>query len=96
MNEIAVGVAGPLLVTAVSWVVMSRTFRHNAQRLTSVMIAAFGVKLVFIAAYTSVALKGLDLRPGPFVASFATSFIVLHLAEALCLRRLFAGGLSAR
>ena len=30
--------------------------------------------------------------PVPFVVSFTSYFIALHLAEALCLRRLFAEG----
>jgi hypothetical protein len=34
----------------------------------------------------------LSLRPVPFVASFTGYFIALYLAEALCLRRLLAGG----
>jgi hypothetical protein len=33
----------------------------------------------------------LDVRPVPFMASFTTFFIALHFAEALALRRLFAG-----
>jgi hypothetical protein len=40
-------------------------------------------------------LRVLDLRPLPFVVSFTTYFIALHLFEALCLQRLFAGSASA-
>ena len=93
MNEILVGVLGPLLVALVSWVVMDRTYRHDVRRMTQVMIAAFGAKLVFFGLYIAVALRALQLRPGLFVASFATSFIVLHLAEAFFLRRMFSGDL---
>ena len=40
-----------------------------------------------------VALKGLHVRPAPFVASFTAYFIALHVTEALYMRRLFAGEL---
>jgi hypothetical protein len=93
MNEILAGVLGPLLVAGVSWVAMERTYRHNVRQMTQVMIAAFGAKLVFFGFYIAVAIKGLQLRPGLFVASFATSFVVLHLAEAFFLRRMFSGEL---
>jgi hypothetical protein len=32
----------------------------------------------------------------PFVISFTTYFIALHLFEAVCLQRLFAGAVSVR
>ena len=38
----------------------------------------------------------LSLRPLPFVISFTAYFIALHLFEALCLQRLFAGRVPAR
>ena len=37
----------------------------------------------------------LSLRPLPFVLSFTTYFITLHLFEALCLQRLFRGDNTA-
>ena len=59
--------------------------------LTQAMIAAFGGKLVFFGAYVTIVLKVLEARPLPFVISFTTYFIGLHLAEALSLQRFFAG-----
>ena len=60
------------------------------------MIGAFGAKLVFFGAYVTVMLKGLSLSPLPFVLSFTAYFIGLHLCEALCLQRLFAGNMPGR
>jgi hypothetical protein len=88
--EVLCGMAGPLLVAAASWVLAERTYRHNPERLTSVMAAAFGAKMVFFGAYVAVMLKLLALRPIPFVVSFTAYFIALHLAEAVALKRLFA------
>jgi hypothetical protein len=82
------GALGPLLVAWGSWKLAERTWRREPHRLTGVMIAAFAGKLVFFGVYVAVMLSVLSLRPVPFVASFTTSFIALHLAEALALRRL--------
>jgi hypothetical protein len=91
MTEVLAGVIGPLTVAALSWVVMERTYRHNAQQMTAVMIAAFVAKMLFFGAYTAVALEGFDLRPVPFAATLISCFIALHMIEAFCLRRLFSG-----
>jgi hypothetical protein len=45
--------------------------------------------LVFFGAYVTVMLKVLLLSPLPFVVSFTTYFIALHVFEAVCLQRLF-------
>jgi hypothetical protein len=89
MLAVVLGIVGPLLVAAGSWVAAERTWRREPQRLTAVMMAAFAGKMVFFAAYVAFMLTVLSLRPVPFVASFTASFIALHLVEALALRRLF-------
>ena len=88
MAAVALGIVGPLLMASASWVIAERTWRHEPERLTAVMIAAFAGKMVFFGAYVAFMLSVLSLRPVPFVASFTTSFIALHLAEALALKRL--------
>lgn len=88
MLAVVLGIVGPLLVAGGSWVVAERTWRREPERLTAVMMAAFAGKMVFFAAYVAFMLSVLSLRPVPFVASFTTSFIALHLAEALALKRL--------
>lgn len=85
------GLLGPLAAACVSWVAADRTYARAPERVTAVMIAAFGAKMVFFGAYVAVALLGLGLAPVPFVVSFTGYFITLHLMEALFLRRLFAG-----
>ena len=66
------------------------------ERLTAVMIAAFAGKMVFFGAYVAVDAAGAVAAPVPFVVSFTGYFIALYLIEALCLRRLFAGGARVR
>jgi hypothetical protein len=93
--EFLLGMAGPLAVASASWVLMERTYRQDPIRLTPLMIKAFAVAMVFFAAYVAIVVTTLTRRPVPFVASFTSYFIALHLAQAVCLRRLFAGHASA-
>ena len=91
-REVLAGMVGPLLVAVATWEMADRTFRQAPELLTARMITAFAVKMVFFGAYVAVMLLAFSLRPIPFVVSFTAYFIALHLAEALCLRRLFATG----
>lgn len=90
--EVFFGMIGPLAATSSTWVVAARTFKRDPERLTALMITVFGGKMVFFAAYVAIMLTVLSLRPIPFMVSFTGYFIALYLIEALCLRRLFAGG----
>jgi hypothetical protein len=92
MAETLWGMLGPLLVAVGSWGLTERTYRQAPERLTAVMVTAFAGKMMFFGGYVAVALMLAALRPVPFVVSFTTYYIGLHLAEALCLRRLFARG----
>jgi hypothetical protein len=89
--DLLAGMVGPLAVAASTCVMIERTYRRHPGRLTSLMITAFGVKMVFFGAYVSIALLALSLRPIPFVTSFIGYFIGLYVTEALYLRRLFTG-----
>jgi len=91
-REILLGMAGPLCGAVGTWVLVARTFPSHPERLTPLMIAAFGGKMVFFGAYVTVMLTVLSLRPVPFVISFTVYFIALYLTEALWMQRLFARG----
>jgi len=86
------GMIGPLAIAIATWVLVERTYRADPERLTSLMVAGFAGKMVFFGAYVTVMLRLLNLPPVPFIASFTSYFIALHLTEALHLRRLFAAG----
>ena len=91
-REVLFGMLAPLVGALGTWVLVARTYPSNPERLTGVMVAAFGGKLVFFGAYVTVMLKVLQLQPLPFVISFTVYFIALHMFEALCLQRLFGRG----
>ena len=87
--EVLYGMLAPLVVAVVSWIVIERTYRSNPERLTRVMVEGLAVKAVFFGAYVAGMLRVLGLRPVPFVVSFTSYFIALHVTEAVLLRRLF-------
>jgi hypothetical protein len=93
--ELFFGMIAPLAVAGGTWMLAERTYRRAPVQLTSVMVTAFAGKLVFFGGYVAVMLGVVQLRPVPFIASFTASFVALHLAEAFCLRRLFAGSTRA-
>lgn len=84
------GAAGPLAAAGGSWAAAERTYRARPERLTAVMISAFGVKMVFFGAYVILMLGLLSLGLVPFMVSFTGSYVTLHMMEAIYLRRLFA------
>ncbi|HEY6613141.1 MAG TPA: hypothetical protein VIZ32_01440, partial [Vicinamibacterales bacterium] len=79
MPELALGLAGPLLSAAVSWQILERTQRSAPERLTNVMIASFGVKVLLFGLYLVVMLNVLALRPMPFMLSFTGYYVALHV-----------------
>jgi hypothetical protein len=89
-NELAFGMAGPLIVACVSWLLAERTYRRDPQALTGLMMSAFAFKMVFFGVYVVVMLRVFDLQPVPFAVSFSGYFIALHFVEAVFLKRLFA------
>ena len=95
-REVLLGMLAPLAGAAATWVIVVRTWAWRPDALTPLMMAAFGGKLVFFGAYVTVVLEVLAVRPLPFVISFTVYFIGLHLAEALWLRRFFAGSVPPR
>ena len=88
--EALFGMLGPLLSACATWLAVRRAQRATAPNLMGVMIAGFGLKMVFFGVYVVAMLRLLALRPVPFVASFTGFFIALYAMEALFLKRAFA------
>ena len=89
--DVLLGMLAPLAATAGSWVLIERTFKRDPQRLTALMIGAFGAKMLFFGAYVAVMFTIVGVQPVPFIVSFTGYFIALYLTEALLMRRLFGG-----
>lgn len=88
--EMLFGMLGPLASAVATWIVVTRTYEADPARVTGVMIVGFVVKMLCFGVYVAVMLSPLGLRPMPFIVSFISYFIALHVLEALFLRRLFA------
>lgn len=88
--EALFGMLGPLASACATWVVVARTAAAAPERVTGVMVTGLVVKMAFFGVYVAGMLKGAELRPVPFVVSFAGFFIALHAMEAVFLRRVFA------
>ena len=87
--EIWLGLLAPLVVVIGTWTLVERMYRRQPERLTAMLMKAFAGKLVFFGAYVGLAIGVLQVQPIPFIVSFTTCFIALHLIEALCMKRLF-------
>lgn len=87
-TEVLLGVVAPVLTTAASWVSITRAWATAPASSLSLMIRGFVVKSVFFIAWVTIVIKGLEVRPEPFVASLTVSFLVLHFLEAWYLKRL--------
>jgi hypothetical protein len=90
--ELLFGMLGPLVSAAATWWVTASAHRRDPRNVTGVLVAGFGVRMVFVGLYMAVMLRVVDLRPVPFVVGFAGYLIGLYLMEALLLKRLFVGG----
>ena len=89
------GMVGPLVIACTTWALIERTHRRKPAAVTSVLLAGFAAKAVFFAGYVVIVLRVLKAPLVPFAAGFSTYFIVLHLMEAMFLRRLLSGGAHA-
>jgi hypothetical protein len=88
-RELWLGMAAPLAVVCITWVLTVRAYNANPRRVTALMIGAFAGKLIFFGAYVALAIVALGVQPVPFALSLTGYFIALHLIEALLLKRLF-------
>ena len=88
--ELLLGMTAPLGVAVTTMVLIDRTYRHDPTRLTPLMVKAFGTKMVLFGGYVAVVVSAAPIDPIPFVVSFTSYFIALHMTEALWLRSLFA------
>ena|SRR4249920_297785 len=89
------GMLGPLVVAVGSWLLTANTHRQHPEAVTSVMMGAFIAKLVIVGVYVVVMLRVVSVAQVPFVAGFTSYFIGLYAIEALYLKRLFTGGMTA-
>lgn len=96
LTAVLLGAAGPLAAAIGTWLLVARRHATAPERLTSTMIALFAAKLVLFAAYVGAVVLFVPMDAVVFVAGFTAQYIVLHLLEAVFLRRLFAAAPHSR
>jgi hypothetical protein len=90
--EALFGMLGPLVAVSATWIAVDRTQAVAPERVTTVLMAGFALKMLFFGVYVAVMLVSVDVRRVPFVASFTGYFIALYAMEALFLKRLLTAG----
>jgi len=92
---IVLGMVGPLAATIVTWVAVEHAYRRDPLAVTGVMLRAWLLKALFFTIYLIAVIRGLGVSGQPFAVSLASYFLVLHLIEAMLLKRLFSGAWRA-
>ena len=87
---VLLGMLGPLLAAVASWVLVEHAHHRSPERASGMMITLFAAKMLFFGGYVAAVVVLLPEARIPFVISFVCHYILLHLMEALSLRRLFA------
>jgi len=85
------GLLAPLAAAVVTWLIVASVHGRSPERVSPAMIRLFGAKLVLFGAYVAAVVWLVRPETVPFVVSFTAHYIVLHVMEALYLRRLFSG-----
>jgi hypothetical protein len=91
--ELLWGMIGPLASAVITWWLVARAYRTAPERVTAVLVAGFGTKIVFFGLYLALMIRVMELRVVPFAVAFVGYVIALYALEALFLKRLFAGSM---
>jgi hypothetical protein len=93
LPDVLLGVAAPAVAACAAWTVVARTHRTAPERSTQMMVGLLMAKVLGFGVYAAVLLGWRIVTPGPFVTSFAVTFIALHALQAIHLRRLFVANI---
>ena len=85
------GMAAPLAAALVSWVLVRRTHERAPARVSGLLVKLFAVKLVLFGGYFVAVVPPLREDIEVLVGCFTAEYVLLHVIEALYLRRLFVG-----
>ncbi len=92
---VALGWLGPLLVTIASWTLVERVHLGSPERVSALMVKLFGAKMLLFGGFAAAVLIRLPGSRVAFIVSFTAQYILLHVMEALYLRRLCSSETAA-
>ena len=87
-TELFLGMAGPLVVAAATWLAVERAQRHGAARVTRVLMSAFALKMLFFGGYVVAVSRVPQVDLAFFGGAFFVYFVVLYVVQAILLRGL--------
>lgn len=84
------GAIGPLAGALGTWLIVERSHARAPERTSGVMIKLFAAKMLLFGAYVAAVVLLLPDWTTVFVVSFTSQYILLHIMEAVFLKRLFS------
>ena len=87
-SEIFFGLSGPVLVGFITIFFMIKYSNNGAMRLNRILVKGFVIKFIFYGAFIITIFTVYSFKPVPFMCSFTFSFIVLHMMEAVVLKKI--------
>ena len=88
ISEIFFGLLGPVSVGFITIFFMIKYSNYSATNLNKMLMSGFAIKFIFYGLYIIIIFTVYPFKPIPFICSFTTSFIGLHLMEAVVLKKL--------
>ena len=88
ITEIFLGLLGPVLVGFVTVYFMIKYSNSGAIRLNRMLVRGFAIKFIFYGIFIITIFTVYPFKPIPFMCSFTSSFIGLHLMEAIVLKKI--------
>jgi hypothetical protein len=84
------GTLAPMLAALGTWVIVERQFARAPERTAGVLINLFAAKVLLFGSYVALVVLLVPEWATVFVVSFTSQYILLHIVEAVFLRRLFS------
>ena len=88
ISEIFLGLVGPVLVGFITIFFMIKYSNSRAIRFNRMLVRCFAIKFIFYGVFIITIFTVYSFKPVPFMCSFTSSFIGLHLMEAIVLKKI--------
>ena len=88
ISEIFLGLVGPVLVGFITIFFMIKYSNSRAIRFNKMLVRGFAIKFIFYGVFIITIFTVYSFKPVPFMCSFTSSFIGLHLMEAIVLKKI--------
>ena len=88
VNEIFLGLVGPVLVGFITIFFMIKYSNSRAIRFNRMLVRGFAIKFIFYGVFIITIFTVYSFKPVPFMCSFTSSFIGLHMMEAIVLKKI--------